>query len=819
MKPMRRSLPIAISFLLASTAPALLAQSSGEDPGEASAVPPEKRSSRTAWEGAARNDDAKTPQTTGRSFASPADWDAQSAELLPRFFAANGATAVMALLREARCKIDVDASSSAGPDTSGTLSCAWCDADGDGILTEREVQVEITDGDPARMEPYRKQIETQILCGTPRILLRSAIKTEKQDDDWLVTITAAPGDALERLGLTEMTCRVSPDLNITSIQSRSAAHGEAFARFRSKKLNHWWFTTQSVRRMSLPGGGIVQETADCEYTTVSRIPVQRSIAVETEALAPSGETTATMKLEFAFRDWRLVKRDMPLNPPGAEAARPDTASKAAPPAPHKFAGRGGKSSKSGQSAEGAPARTSPMAIRGIEKFVSPNARFALYKPIGWRVEEATDGDIISIAVTDPTRRFTAQLIQGSAADGNPVALARTMIGRSNRAAPDVSLSGAYRSRDGKSIVFDSITSGPDGRNTCRSWITIDRGSFTVARCRAPEDQFDQSRAALLTILSNVRIMRDPGPAGPPVLPLTDYRLADGSATFSLPAGWKLEQDQGVGHFAAKDASGLCSFTVASVEVITPQLGVRVPGVPTLPYLSPHRALAALAEFQGILRDVRFLEVIPRNDVASMISQVYTVGPVEAEECIANYTLERTRCKSYTFGISFGSRLGTNWRFNHMSVGAPEDQFDALVPTFAALMASYKINDAFAMRYIAEGMARLKEMERQTAAMFARNRQEISAMMQAAYDERQRSQDWIDYQRSNYILGRTDWISSMEGGAVYHTDSWGTQNTFTGERWDGSPFNYVNFEGQNPKYNETMTPIDNRRLYEQVFRNQ
>jgi hypothetical protein len=40
---------------------------------------------------------------------------------------------------------------------------------------------------------------------------------------------------------------------------------------------------------------------------------------------------------------------------------------------------------------------------------------------------------------------------------------------------------------------------------------------------------------------------------------------------------------------------------------------------------------------------------------------------------------------------------------------------------------------------------------------------------------------------------------------------------TGEHWEGSPFNYVNFEGNNPKYNESMTPIDNRRLFEQVFR--
>ena len=89
------------------------------------------------------------------------------------------------------------------------------------------------------------------------------------------------------------------------------------------------------------------------------------------------------------------------------------------------------------------------------------------------------------------------------------------------------------------------------------------------------------------------------------------------------------------------------------------------------------------------------------------------------------------------------------------------------------------------------------------------------MMQAAYEERQRSQDYIDYQRTNYIRGQQDWISSVEGGTVYHSDSWGLTNTATGEFYEGQPFDYVHFQGENPKYRETMTPVDNRELYEKL----
>jgi hypothetical protein len=190
--------------------------------------------------------------------------------------------------------------------------------------------------------------------------------------------------------------------------------------------------------------------------------------------------------------------------------------------------------------------------------------------------------------------------------------------------------------------------------------------------------------------------------------------------------------------------------------------------------------------------------------------------VEVEEF--TYTCETRvgRTKGYTFGFSFGSRLGTNWSLWHLTVLAPVDQFDAFVGNFVAMLESYQINAAWARNYVAQGMARLRQMQQETAAMVARNAQEIHQMMQEAYDERQRSMDYIDYQRTSYIRGEQDWISNMEGGAVYHTDSWGTKNTATGEYWEGAPYNYVHFEGENPKYNESMRPIDNRQLYEQVF---
>ena len=300
-------------------------------------------------------------------------------------------------------------------------------------------------------------------------------------------------------------------------------------------------------------------------------------------------------------------------------------------------------------------------------------------------------------------------------------------------------------------------------------------------------------------------------------PLTSHRLSDGSARFLLPNQWDVK-DLGTCSFVATSPTEASCFIVASVDFLSPSLGVRLPGVLASEYLPPHKALEFAAVQTGMANDVKFEEVIPRPDLAQEIATVYTAGPVQVEEFVQTSTSPSgVRTKGYSFGISFGSRLGTNWRLWHMTVSAPAEKFQANTTTFVRMMQSYRINDEFAAGYIARGMARLRELQAQTAALVARNAQEIHSMMQAAYEERQRSWDYIDYQRTNYIRGQQDWISSLEGGRIYHTDSWGTLNTDTGTYYEGTAYDYVHFDGENPRYQEMMTPIDNRALWERHIR--
>jgi len=67
------------------------------------------------------------------------------------------------------------------------------------------------------------------------------------------------------------------------------------------------------------------------------------------------------------------------------------------------------------------------------------------------------------------------------------------------------------------------------------------------------------------------------------------------------------------------------------------------------------------------------------------------------------------------------------------------------------------------------------------------------------------------------VGEQEWLSEVEGGVLYKSDRWGLSRD--GERVaEGQPFNYYNYQGDNPRYAERMTPVDaTREVYERVFR--
>ena len=452
----------------------------------------------------------------------------------------------------------------------------------------------------------------------------------------------------------------------------------------------------------------------------------------------------------------------------------------------------------------------------MEKYASKDAIFVVYKPKGWVVTEGAQPGFRTISITDPDGAGEAAMFLGTSFTGDDmIALTRRFIGGIGQQFPDLRLLNSSVSPDKRRVsVSATFTHPQNGKRDFRCWVSGRGNEFMFESIETPAGALEHRKALLLTILSNVRVFKGAfaTASAAPLPALVPHQLSDGSASFQMPEGWGC-QEFGRGCFLAGDAATGYAFMVAAAEVVTPRLGVNVPGVPVAPYQSPSRAMQMLTSWQGAASNMKFESVIPRKDVADQMAQVFTAGPVTVEEFTYTCTTKAGKMKGYTFGFTFGSRLDTNWSLRHLTVMAPAGNFDQSLPMFEAMLKSYRIDDQWAQNYVAQGMARLRQLQQQTSAMVARNAREIHDMMQAAYDERQRSQDYIDYQRTNYIRGEQDWVSGMEGGTVYHTDSWGTRNTTTGETWEGKPYDYVNVDGRSPKHNESMTPIDSRALWE------
>lgn len=462
-----------------------------------------------------------------------------------------------------------------------------------------------------------------------------------------------------------------------------------------------------------------------------------------------------------------------------------------------------------------PGIVKAQAVPGrIRKQVTERANFVLYLPEGWTCAEQAEEGRLSLAVEDPEGRYGAEIEYGPGVPSG-VDQARFITDRLARQWPDLRLANVMRSADGRQFVFDgSHGSAAKGPREFRCWVSTDGAQSSCSRIEGPAGGLAEKREVLLSVLANVRLTKGAFHAGPPApASLVVRRLRDGSASFGLPQGWQV-QDLGKAQFIALDPLGRFSFMVAKADLVSPQMGINVPGLPVLPFMSPHEALQNLAARLGIAKNMRFLWVERYEELERAAAQGGMAMGIEAFLYTCDGRIGPS--KGFTFGMCHYSRVGT-WSLSHFTVGAPEAEFDAFAPSFAAMLQSYRIDQAWVSDYIQRGLANLWRLQQQTMQIVSRNAQEIHSMMQAAYEERQTSQDYIDYQRTNYIRGQQDWISAVEGGTVYHSDTWGLTNTATGEFYEGQPFDYVHFRGGHPKYREIMVPVDSRELWERHIR--
>jgi hypothetical protein len=226
------------------------------------------------------------------------------------------------------------------------------------------------------------------------------------------------------------------------------------------------------------------------------------------------------------------------------------------------------------------------------------------------------------------------------------------------------------------------------------------------------------------------------------------------------------------------------------------------------------ALALLMQRYGS-RDIRVLQR-QRDAARSAAVSAAANRRSEVETALLTFTNDQgTRCKGYFEAMGGAPMNSGQWGILYFGVWAPEGRFERELPTLVRIAESHRIDERFAANYIAQGVQNLRRQMARTSQMMAETATAVRESLTAAFEERARSQDYIDYRRTMVIRGEQEWVSQLEGGVLYRSDHWGLSRD--GERYiEGQPYNYYNFQGQNPRYNEQMTPVDvSREVYERV----
>jgi hypothetical protein len=303
-----------------------------------------------------------------------------------------------------------------------------------------------------------------------------------------------------------------------------------------------------------------------------------------------------------------------------------------------------------------------------------------------------------------------------------------------------------------------------------------------------------------------------GAAGTPPVPLalTPRRARDGSLSIRVPADWAFLAGGGRVLTAAPDGAMGFIFTAFSGNPLLPQATIAR-GIIGTRYLPPAQALAFV--FNGF-RNQQFRIHSAQPDQATMRecavrmggscdAQDFQVGCVSAEgrACVGGFKM-----------INFPPSPATGiWNCIVAGIWGPEREFARYFPALEQIASSFAINDEYARRYSQAGLENLRRLQQKTQAAM-QDLNQMRAQDQRDWEASQERKEYMDSKWDDYRRGRSYWVSELEGGKVYATDTGGTQDTVTGRYYEGRPYNWVNFEGQNPRHpSETMREVASAEL--------
>ncbi|NWG14756.1 MAG: hypothetical protein HXY20_14620 [Acidobacteria bacterium] len=460
-----------------------------------------------------------------------------------------------------------------------------------------------------------------------------------------------------------------------------------------------------------------------------------------------------------------------------------------------------------------PAKSVSYPNNEMKKYVAPDSSYVLYKPEDWKVQEQKGKDSVNIAVSDLSGLSLAEVYSAANPTGRADALRLLAeFGRDLKAKhPDLAFSGVFVSSDrSKAVAMVKYRQGGTPVQG-RYYFDATANHLSIQGYCAPEAAISARRALLVNILANLRFVNNE-PAGPdqpfradtrPIqAQLVRRQAPDGSLSISVPADWLFSA--GGGKVLAGAQGGRAGFAFTSIGVLPHGVGYDniAQGVIQAPYLPPAQILPVVFTKLGN-RNVR---VLASQQDPESLQQCF--GRCQAEDMEVAWTSPEGAACLGVFKVINTAPQGISGMWHTILAGfwGPQDEFPRWAPLLEQVGASFQINQAYVRNYIQSGLANLRRLQAKTAqAMQSLN--DARRDNQLAWEQRQARKDASDARWDDYRRGHSYWVSELEGGKIYATDTWGTKDTQTGAYYEGRDYGYVNFEGQNPRHpSETMREV-------------
>jgi len=456
-------------------------------------------------------------------------------------------------------------------------------------------------------------------------------------------------------------------------------------------------------------------------------------------------------------------------------------------------------------AAGSAAVAAPAASRpAMERVASADGSVVLIRPRGWRERVVAAGPRLQVSV--------------SSADGSSIVELEHIDNRSRRLDTrrwmgerlaelrsrhaDLTVTRGSTCRDEPpSCAEVSIAYTRNGQaQRARLFLHADAQVATLRGYHAPAATLDVQRPLLLDILTNIRVRMPP----PVAARLVRRQAPDNSLSLALPADWGFVA--GNGAVLAAAPQGRAGFVFTVFQVMPQSFGVQPPpGVIVSGWRSPQDFVEPVFAQLGN-RQIRVLSWQPDHTTAGGCPSQIGRQCEAADVLVSWLSPEGSACTGAFKLLNARPNLAGQWFSIVTGIWGPSADLARHLPMLGEIAASFGIRDAYARRYIEQGMARLREQERRTRQAVQELYGAI-AQNQRDYEDRAARKDASEAKWDDYRRGNSYWISDLEGGKVYQADPWGIRDTRSGDRIDGPPYDYVHFEGRNPAHpSEQMREI-------------